>query len=248
MAKPVYPDGWCGTLLGLQGYSMHNNDEFLFELTAPSGTTLLNVGNVPCLTAMAVHPVLPDEDPNAPFPSTEMTPEQRQTFRRKMTIAEHRKLLNAAIESGVMPVLNHLTYLPVTDVTHPYVDYQLVSVHDFIRFANTLKIRVLINDPDDVVGTTPAPPAAQNPQDAPVGNVGTSAAPPKQRAQENRIVELLVAQHYDPLALPARPTGGSGAKAEIKKLALLEPALFSESSYEKAWSRLRGDSRVIGGE
>lgn len=73
-------------------------------------------------------------------------------------------------------------------------------------------------------------------------------APPKQRTQENRIVELLTAQGYNPLMLPSRVPGKPGPKAEIKKLALLEPALFTAKTFDTAWQRARDDGRVSGGE
>lgn len=86
------------------------------------------------------------------------------------------------------------------------------------------------------------------PQAASVKTVGASAGLPRQRAQENRIVELLRAQGHDPLALPAREPGKSGAKAEIKILALLEPALFTHKTFDTAWQRVREDGRVVGGK
>lgn len=73
-------------------------------------------------------------------------------------------------------------------------------------------------------------------------------APPKQRTQENRIVELLTAQGYNPLTLPSRVPGKPGPKAEIKKLALLEPALFTAKTFDTAWQRARDDGRISGGE
>lgn len=84
----------------------------------------------------------------------------------------------------------------------------------------------------------------------PVGNKSASGgvAPPKQRTQENRIVELLMAQGHDPLTLPSRVPGKPGLKAEIKKLALLEPALFTAKTFDTAWQRARDVGRVSGGE
>lgn len=78
------------------------------------------------------------------------------------------------------------------------------------------------------------------PQAAPVEAVGASVAPSKQRRQEQRILELLKAHGYAPLALPKKEAGTRGAKAGIKKLALLEVSLFSDKSFDKAWERLRG--------
>lgn len=75
---------------------------------------------------------------------------------------------------------------------------------------------------------------------APVDAAGASVALPKQRRQEQRILELLKAQGYAPLSLPKKEAGTRGAKAEIKKLALPEVSLFSDKSFDKAWERLRG--------
>jgi|TARA_B110000971_G_scaffold154701_1_gene158118 hypothetical protein len=69
-------------------------------------------------------------------------------------------------------------------------------------------------------------------------------AAPKMRAQEVRIIELLKAQGHDPLFLPARKKEGPGVKAFIKVIALREPALFSDSSFNKAWDRLSGRKEI----
>lgn len=74
------------------------------------------------------------------------------------------------------------------------------------------------------------------------------AAAPKQRMQEQRIVDMLKEQDHDPLNLPKRGPGRSGAKAEIRAIALLEPALFSKNSFDKAWDRLRKGGEIVGGE
>ena len=91
-----------------------------------------------------------------------------------------------------------------------------------------------------------AAPAQNVATTAPVGTA--SVALPKQRAQESRILELLTAQGYDPLKLSGRMPGKPGPKAEIRTLALTEPALFTHSSFDKAWERLRNDSAVAGAE
>ena len=75
-----------------------------------------------------------------------------------------------------------------------------------------------------------------------------SLALPKQRTQERRILELLTAQGYDPLKLSKRAAGKPGPKAEIRTLALSQPALFTASSFDKAWERLRNDGAVTGAE
>ena len=79
---------------------------------------------------------------------------------------------------------------------------------------------------------------------APAGNV----AVPKQRAQERRIIELLRAQGYEPQALAHRAPGKPGAKAEIRTLALNEPALFTTKTFDTAWQRLRDGGELAGAE
>lgn len=91
---------------------------------------------------------------------------------------------------------------------------------------------------DNLPGTALAPTATP----APV------VVMPKQRAQEVKILKLLADQGYDALRLQNRAPGKPGPKAEIKTLALNEPALFTKSSFEKAWERLRNDGAVAGAE
>ena len=70
----------------------------------------------------------------------------------------------------------------------------------------------------------------------------------KQRAQEARIIELLKAQGYDPLELAQRAPGKPGPKAEIRTLALQEPALFTLKTFDTAWQRLRAQGELAGAE
>lgn len=76
----------------------------------------------------------------------------------------------------------------------------------------------------------------------------TVAALPKQRAQEARILELLKAQGYEPLALAQRKPGKPGPKAEIRTLALNEPAMFTPKTFDTAWQRLRDANEIAGVE
>jgi hypothetical protein len=81
------------------------------------------------------------------------------------------------------------------------------------------------------------------------GATDLSIAIPKQRAQEHNILALLRNRHYDPLHLPARGRGARGTKAEIRAAALLlKPSIFTISSFDKAWQRLRSESQIEGGE
>lgn len=93
-------------------------------------------------------------------------------------------------------------------------------------------------------------PQATTPSPAPVVADSASDGAPmlKQPAQEARILELLTSKGHDPLNLADRPSGGRGAKHEIRVMALLEPALFTKKTFDTAWQRLRDDGRLVGGD
>ncbi len=76
----------------------------------------------------------------------------------------------------------------------------------------------------------------------------TTAPVPKQRAQENRILELLASKGHDPMKLPDREPGRPGVKSEIRALALVDRGLYTAGTFDDAWQRLRDDDRVAGGE
>lgn len=69
--------------------------------------------------------------------------------------------------------------------------------------------------------------------------------PSRQRTQELRIHELLSTAGYSAASLPVRKKGMSGVKAEMRKLALLDRSIFSASSFDKAWQRLRENDEII---
>lgn len=75
----------------------------------------------------------------------------------------------------------------------------------------------------------------------------TVAPLPKQRAQEDRIIELLKSLKHDPLKLPSKSNGLPGVKAAIKKLALSEKSLFTNKTFDTAWQRLRDEARISDG-
>ncbi len=133
-----------------------------------------------------------------------------------------------------------------TEATHK--EQKLEKLRSRLAEVET-EIRVLRGDYLDL-SEVPQPTASSTvlTQAALVGAVGASVAVPKQRAQESRILELLRAQGYDPLKLSQRTPGKSGPKTEIRTLALTERALFSKSSFDKAWERLRSDGAVAGAE
>jgi hypothetical protein len=62
----------------------------------------------------------------------------------------------------------------------------------------------------------------------------------KQSAQENTLLNILRSAGHDPLKLPPRPSGTKWIKSEIKKIALTKhPKVFTNSSFDKTWERLR---------
>ncbi|NHN76826.1 hypothetical protein HA520_05930 [Azotobacter chroococcum] len=77
-----------------------------------------------------------------------------------------------------------------------------------------------------------------------------SEAQPKSRGycQEQEILAVLRQLGYDPKALPLRPAGHSGAKADARDLLLARKDLFTDSSFDKAWGRLRASGEIIGGK
>ena len=105
------------------------------------------------------------------------------------------------------------------------------------------------------------PPTPRNEPAPPAADTAVSAEPEtrhsdggtvprqKQRAQETRILQLLKEQGHDPLKLPTRAKGKRGTRYEIRTIVLNEkPLIFSNSSFEKAWQRLRDGSEIVGGE
>lgn len=89
---------------------------------------------------------------------------------------------------------------------------------------------------------------AQNAATPAIVEPATVAPPLKQPSQEARILELLKAQGYDPKNLTQRMPGKPGPKAEIRTMALTEIKLFSKSSFQKAWERLRRDGEIAGAD
>ena len=115
-------------------------------------------------------------------------------------------------------------------------DSQLFERDEICRWLTAVGLKSVYS-----FGTAPA----QTAEPAPVAE-STSVFVQKQRTQENRILQLLTAQGYDPLKLAPRAPGKPGPKAEIKTLALKENKLFSKNSFDKAWERLRNDGAVAG--
>lgn len=64
--------------------------------------------------------------------------------------------------------------------------------------------------------------------------------------QENAIVEAIVQLGHDPLKLPSRPPGKSGAKAQVRgRLNPPSPLFPSDKVFDKAWERLKKDGQLI---
>lgn len=78
------------------------------------------------------------------------------------------------------------------------------------------------------------------------GNV--TLALPQLRAQELRIQELISELGHKPGHLPVSKKGVRGIKADIRALALRESSMFTQSTFNKAWQRLRDDDTLVDDE
>lgn len=138
-----------------------------------------------------------------------------------------------------------------TSKPYPFAVDGLEEVHGALRLSaiDASKVREQFLAKSGDIHPREALPDIQS-GSVPVGKDPFATAVPmlKQRAQENRILELLISGSYDPLRLPARPPGKRGAKSETRNLALLEPALFTTGTFNTAWQRLREDGRLAGSE
>ncbi len=76
--------------------------------------------------------------------------------------------------------------------------------------------------------------------------VNTVAPPSKLAAQQKFILDALRSMGLDPKNLPARQTGKSGPRKEVKQKALANPKLFTENSFKNAWEKLRESDEIIG--
>lgn len=71
---------------------------------------------------------------------------------------------------------------------------------------------------------------------------------PRGQMQDDAIINWLVTNSYDPLALPENERGKRGVKADCKDYLLAKrPDLFTDSSFDTAWKRLAGknEKRII---
>jgi hypothetical protein len=118
-----------------------------FNLPLSANTKFLRVGEIPTLTAKAIHPES-DNDSEA------------QGFARAGCQINHEEALGKAIKAGMVTPLNPLSY---EQHTFPFGDAlrsAIISLDDFKRFAASLQIEVVIwdepdptQDTDDVAGT-----------------------------------------------------------------------------------------------
>jgi hypothetical protein len=104
-------------------------------------------------------------------------------------------------------------------------------------------------DIPDAIKSMALPPVTSE-KELPIAAVAPTTAAPiqKQKAQENRIIELLHAQGYSPNSLTQRAPGKPGPKAEIRTLALSEPSMFTAKTFDTAWQRLRDAAEIAGAE
>ncbi len=66
----------------------------------------------------------------------------------------------------------------------------------------------------------------------------------KQILQENEILDCLKKLDYKPEALPKQASGKAGVKGEVRELLLQNTQLFTISSFNKAWERLRAEGKL----
>ena len=127
-------------------------------------------------------------------------------------------------------------------------EYGPASPREWLDWADANTIKVHPGFRDEVVRSPPV--ATPTPHHMPPEIKSAMPGPTmsRQTTREERIIELLKSKSYDPLKLPKRERGKSGVKAEIRLLALGEPAQFTKSTFKSAWERLRSDNRVVGGK
>jgi hypothetical protein len=63
-------------------------------------------------------------------------------------------------------------------------------------------------------------------------------------AQEDFILQIMLEMQVNPLSFPKNESGKSGLKSEIRKIASKRKDLFSGSSFNKAWERLRASGVI----
>ncbi len=68
----------------------------------------------------------------------------------------------------------------------------------------------------------------------------------KQILQEEAIIAALVEIGLEPKNLPNREPGKAGPKLDIRQICLKNRNLFTDSSFEAAWGRLRGRKEIVG--
>lgn len=136
--------------------------------------------------------------------------------------------LKTAVRAGALELKDPLTFGPHTFPVGNALNSALLAVSDLRALVAGRGLSV-------EVGST----------------TGTSLADvkpiPKQRLQEDWIINTLTENSFDPANLPDRVPGKTGAKHAVQKLALQNKALFSDKSFSLAWERLRSDGRIVGG-
>lgn len=104
-----------------------------FRLTLPADTQFVRVGEIPAMTAKAIHPESENDS-------------EAQEFARAGCQINHEEALDKAIKSGMVTPLNPLSY---EHHTFPYGEAlrsAIISLDDFKQFAASLQIEVVIWD------------------------------------------------------------------------------------------------------
>lgn len=62
---------------------------------------------------------------------------------------------------------------------------------------------------------------------------------PKAAQQKELIIKIIKSMNFDPDHLPEEKRGKSGVRSRVKKIALQNKSMFSESSFDHAWKSFR---------
>ncbi len=116
-----------------------------FSLTLPADTTFISVGDIPELTAGAIYPPSDSE--------SELTDSgfDLQELRYAACQTEHEKILDRAIDDGMVTLLNKLSFAPHTFPFGAARKRSVISIDDFKRFAAILQIAVVVENESEIM-------------------------------------------------------------------------------------------------
>lgn len=188
-------------------------------IVLPAGTTHVQFDDLPYLIADALFPDTGPDDGR---------------LRAGYALANIGEELDMDARLGKLLLRNELTFGPHQVPKGEAIVNAMVAVDDLRDYVARRELTVIV-EPSE--GGSEA------------RDIAATAAPKlKQRAQEDRILELLRSKGHDPLHLPERKPGKRGVKFEIRKLALLERSLFTAKTFDTAWQALRDADHMAGGD